>query len=281
MSISRRRVAAGLALAAFGGRVATAASGLLAQIRQRGTLRIGVEGTYPPFNYQDELGNLVGFEIDFGRLVAARLGVKADFQPTKWDGMLAALGSGRLDVVINQVTITPERQKAYDFTQPYTVSGIQIIARRDDAARVDSPAKLAGKAVGVGLGTNYEQWLRAHVPGAQVKTYDDDPTKLQDLRVGRLDAVLNDRLMAAYLVKQSGGGLVAAGPPFATQTAGIALAKGHPNLLGRPECRDRPAARQRRPAPPIAEMVWHRRDKIGGDLWRTACAWSCTRCRSC
>ncbi len=210
---------------------AFAAETLLQQIKDRGSLRIGVEGTYPPFNYQDENGDLVGFEIDFGKAAAKQLGVSADFVPTKWDGMLAALDSARLDVVINQVTITPERRKKYDFTQSYTVSGIQIIARKNDAAQVDSPAKLAGRRVGVGLGTNYEQWLRANAPTAQVKTYDDDPSKLQDLRVGRIDAVLNDRLMAGYLVKQSGGDLVAAGQPFETQSAGIALAKGHPALL--------------------------------------------------
>jgi L-cystine transport system substrate-binding protein len=230
---SRRLFLTGLALAWIGSCIpgAEAAESLLDQIRHRGRLRIGVEGTYPPFNYEDENGNLVGFEIDFGKAVAKQLGVAAEFVPTKWDGMLAALDTGRLDVVINQVTITPERQKTYDFTQPYTYSGIQIIARKDDAAQVDTPAKLAGKTVGVGLGTNYEQWLRAHAPQAQVKTYDDDPSKLQDLRVGRIDAVLNDRLMAGYLIKQSGGQLVAAGVPFATQSAGIAVQKGHPELL--------------------------------------------------
>jgi L-cystine transport system substrate-binding protein len=207
------------------------AAGLLDQIKSRGSLRVGVEGTYPPFNYQDENGNLVGFEIDFANALAKQLGVKADFMPTKWDGMLAALDSGRLDVVINQVTITPEREKKYDFTQPYTVSGIQIITRTGDAKALDTPQALAGKTVGVGLGTNYEQWLKEHVPAAKVATYDDDPTKLQDLRVGRIDAVLNDRLMAAYLVKQSGGQLAAAGPAFAKQEAGVALQKGHPDLL--------------------------------------------------
>jgi cystine transport system substrate-binding protein len=147
---SRRQFLAtrGFVLAASG--TSRAADSLLDQIKARGTLRIGVEGTYPPFNYQDESGNLVGFEIDFANALAAQLGVKAEFQPTKWEGILAALDSGRLDVVINQVTITPERRQKYDFTEPYTVSGIQIITRTPDASRLSTPEALAGKRVGSG-----------------------------------------------------------------------------------------------------------------------------------
>lgn len=210
---------------------ALAASDLLDQIKKRGTLRIGMEGTYPPFNYQAADGTLTGFEVDFAKALCKQMKLKPDIVPTKWDGMLAALQSGRLDCVINQVTITPARRQAYDFTQPYTVSGIQIIVRKGDEKKIDKPADLAGKTVGVGLGTNYEQWLKKNEPTAKIATYDDDPTKLQDLRVGRIDAVLNDRLMAAYLVKQSGGTIVAAGAPFAKQESGIAIRKGNPKLL--------------------------------------------------
>jgi L-cystine transport system substrate-binding protein len=215
----------GLTLAGVSHARAAERGAVPAAIKSRGALVIGLEGTYPPFNYQDESGQLVGFEVDFAKAVAKQLGLTTDFRPTKWDGILAALASGRIDVVINQVTITPERQKVYDFSEPYTVSGIQIITRRGDEAKYDAPAKLKGVRVGVGLGTNYEQWLRQNVPGADIRTYDDDPTKYQDLRAGRIDAVLNDRLVAADFIKKSGGPFVAAGKPFAAQSAGIALRK--------------------------------------------------------
>src|SRR5690349_14468047 len=87
------------------------AEDLLDTIKSRGSIIVGLEGTYRPFGYQDESGKLVGFEVDFANALAKELGVKADFQPTKWDGILAALESGRIDVVINQVTITDERKK--------------------------------------------------------------------------------------------------------------------------------------------------------------------------
>ncbi|MFD2205205.1 cystine ABC transporter substrate-binding protein [Kiloniella antarctica] len=204
---------------------------LLTEIKERGTILIGLEATYPPFNYQDENGKLVGFEVDVAKALAERLGVNAEFVPTKWDGMLAGLETKRFDIITNQVTITEDRQKKYDFTQPYTVSGIQVITRSDKQDDFKTPTDLAGKYVGVGLGSNYEEWLSENVPDAEVSTYDDNATKLQDLLVGRLDAFLNDRLAAAYLLKNSGGKVVAAGEPFDKQRMGVALRKGNETLL--------------------------------------------------
>lgn len=207
------------------------AADLLDEIKANGTLKVGIEGTYPPFNFQDESGQLTGFEVDFANALAKQLGVKAEFQPTKWDGILAALESKRLDVVINQVTISDERKQKYDFSTPYTVSGIQALTRKADANSIKSPADLAGKKVGVGLGTNYEQWLKENVPQADIRTYDDDPTKFQDLNVGRIDVILVDRLAAFEMVEKTGDRLAVAGDAFSRQESGIALRKGNPQLL--------------------------------------------------
>lgn len=207
------------------------AADLLDEIKANGTLKVGLEGTYPPFNYQDESGQLTGFEVDFAKALAKELGVKAEFQPTKWDGILAALESKRLDVVINQVTISEERKQKYDFSTPYTVSGIQALTRKADADSIKSPADLASKKVGVGLGTNYEQWLKENVPQADIRTYDDDPTKFQDLNVGRIDVILVDRLAAFEMVEKTGDRLAVAGDAFSRQESGIALRKGNPQLL--------------------------------------------------
>jgi L-cystine transport system substrate-binding protein len=203
----------------------------LDEIRQRGTLIIGLEGTYPPFNYQDEGGNLVGFEVDLAEALTAKLGLEPEFQPTRWDGLLAALQSGRIDAVINQVTVTEERQQNFAFTAPYTVSGIQIIATPATAAEIEGPDDLAGRPVGVVLGTTYEEWLRENVPEADIRTYDDDPTRNQDLRSGRIDAILNDRLVVANLLEQFQGQIVAVGEPFATQSQAIAVARGNDELV--------------------------------------------------
>ncbi len=206
------------------------AADALDSVRRRGELKIGMEGTYPPFNFQDEHGILTGFEVEIADAMCQVLGVKPVIIPTRWDGMLAALDSRRLDVVMNQVVVTPERMTKYDFSKPYTVSGIQIFIRSDTKGP-STPAALAGKSVGIVLGSNYQQWLEANAPQADIRTYDDDVTRNQDLLVGRLDAVLNDRLIAANLAKQYGGRIVPAGAPFATQSVAVALRKGNPALL--------------------------------------------------
>jgi cystine transport system substrate-binding protein len=224
--ILRHFTAAVLAVIALTG---AALAGPLDDIKSRGTIQIGLEGTYPPFNYVDEKGKLTGFEIDFAEAVAAKLGVKPDFQPGKWDGLLAALDVKRIDAVINQVTVTPERSQKYAFSQPYTVSGIQIIVG-SATSNIAKPADLAGKKVGVVLGTSYEKWLRENVPTADIRTYDDDATRNQDLLVGRIDAILNDRLIVPNLLKQYGGKLVAAGEPFAKQSQAVAVRKDSGDL---------------------------------------------------
>lgn len=206
----------------------------LQKIKDSGTLNVGLEGTYPPFSFVDESGKLTGFEVEFSEALAKELGVKAKIQPSKWDGILAALDSKRLDVVINQVTISDERKKKYDFSEPYTVSGIQALVLKKNADTIKSAKDLSGKKVGVGLGTNYEEWLKANVPGAIVKTYDDDPSKIQDLSVGRIDAILVDRLAALEMAAKTKGTrkeLAPAGEKFSRQASGIALRKGEPELL--------------------------------------------------
>ncbi|WP_058911182.1 cystine ABC transporter substrate-binding protein [Entomohabitans teleogrylli] len=208
-----------------------AAENLLDKIKQRGTLLVGLEGTYPPFSFQGEDGKLTGFEVEFAQQLAEHMGVKAELKPTKWDGMLASLDSKRIDVVVNQVTISDARKKKYDFSTPYTVSGIQALVKKGEEAAIKTAADLQGKKVGVGLGTNYEEWLRQNVKGVDIRTYDDDPTKYQDLRVGRINVILVDRLAALDLVKKTNATLAVAGEPFSRQEAGVAVRKGNDDLL--------------------------------------------------
>lgn len=204
----------------------------LQTIKDKGVINVGLEGTYPPFSFVDENGKLTGFEVELSEALAKELGVKAKVQPTKWDGILAALESKRLDVVVNQVTISDERKKKYDFSEPYTVSGIQALILKKKAAdlNINAAADLAGKKVGVGLGTNYEQWVKQAVPQADVRTYEDDPSKFADLRNGRIDAILIDRL-AALEYAQKAKDTELAGAAFSRLESGVALRKGEPELL--------------------------------------------------
>lgn len=218
----------GLALMALAALPAAADS--FAAIKQRGALRVGCEGTYSPFCYQDEQGNLVGFDVDIAKAVAGKLGLKAEFTPSKWEGILAALDTGRFDAIFNQVTVTDDRKKAYDFSQPYTFSGLQILVRKDHVKDIKGPDDLSGKKVGVLLGTNHEEWLRGHTK-ADVRTYEDDASRNQDLLVGRIDAILNDRLIVGAAEKIYGGNILATGPLLYETRQAAAVKKGNAELV--------------------------------------------------
>lgn len=105
MGVMAVALVAGMSVKSF------ADEGLLNKVKERGTLLVGLEGTYPPFSFQGDDGKLTGFEVEFAQQLAKHLGVEAALKPTKWDGMLASLDSKRIDVVINQVTISDERKK--------------------------------------------------------------------------------------------------------------------------------------------------------------------------
>ncbi|CAM2144927.1 cystine ABC transporter periplasmic binding protein [Pararobbsia alpina] len=181
---------------------AARADDLLDTVKQRGTLQIALEGTFPPFDYKAPNGELEGYDVDVAKAVAAKLGVKPVFITTEWSGIIAGLQSSRYDVIVNQVSITPERQKALDFSPPYTYSTAQLIQRKDDSRQFKSLDDLKGHKLGVSLGSNYNDMAKS-VPGIDVKTYPGAPEYLRDLASGRLDAALNDRLMLAYLMKTS------------------------------------------------------------------------------
>ena len=223
-----RRIVAVAVLAGMA--VQANAADLLDTVKARGTLRVALEGNYPPFNFKDpKTGALTGFEVEFANLLAARLGVKAEFTTTEWSGILAGLGADKFDVIINQVGITEERKKAFDFSVPYTISSPQLIVRKDEKRIFKSLEDLKGHKLGLGQGTNFEQKAKA-VPGIDVKTYPGSPEYLADLASGRIDAALNASLMVGYLLKNARLPLKAGAPVGDIDKIGIPFRKNNPKF---------------------------------------------------
>ncbi|MGN6650819.1 transporter substrate-binding domain-containing protein [Trinickia sp.] len=206
------------------------AEDLLDQVKARGTLRIGCEGTFPPFDSKDtKTGELVGYDVDIAKAIAAKLGVKPEFVTTEWSGIIAGLQAGKFDVIVNQVGATDARKQVLDFSPAYTYSGAELIQRKNDDRQFKSLEDLKGHKLGVGLGTNYMDMAKA-VGGIDIKTYPGAPEYLRDLAASRLDAALNDRLMVAYLLKNAQlplrpGAMVGSAPPSA-----IPFKKGNPKF---------------------------------------------------
>ena len=176
------------------------------------TIRVGMSGGYFPFTFvkSDELQ---GFEVDFMNAVAAETGDEVAFSTLSFSGLIGALDAGRLDTVANQITITPEREAKFVFTQPYVYDGAQVVVRKgnEDIKGVED---LRGKTVAVNLGSNFEQLLRA-LPFANeitIKTYESNIE--QDTALGRVDAFVMDRVSSAQVIAESPLPLQLAGAPF-------------------------------------------------------------------
>ncbi len=197
------------------------------QIKASGTLNIGTEGAFPPFNYFQQK-NLVGFEVDLGKAIGKALGLKVNWVVQPFDGLLIGLNQGRYDVVMASHAVTPERQKAVDFLTPHYCSTVNIVAKKGGPL---TKAALSGKSVGTQIGTAQIPVLKA-VPGIrEVRTYPNDQTVLSALQAGRVDAWSSNGPVVAYMLKETGQqGKILIGEAISNERNAGAVAKGNTTL---------------------------------------------------
>jgi cystine transport system substrate-binding protein len=217
------------ALLLAGAGLGARAADLLDDVKARGTLRIACEGTYPPFNHKDDKGQLDGFDVEIAKALAAKLGVKAEFTTTEWSGILAGLQAGKYDVIVNQVAATDKRRETFDFSEPYVVSYPQLIVRANETRKLETPADLKGKKIGVGQGSNYAE-LAKGIEGAEVRTYPGAPEYLQDLAASRIDVAINDSLLIPYLREKTKLPVKAGAPIGKPESNAIPFRKGNPKF---------------------------------------------------
>jgi cystine transport system substrate-binding protein len=202
---------------------------LLSGIKERGTIRIGTEGTYKPFSFHDEKTNeLTGFDVEVAREVAKRIGVKAEFVEIPWDGMLTSLQTKKIDMVANQVGIKPERLKKFDFSKPYTVSYAQIVVKSDNQS-IRGIKDVKGKKAGQTPTSNFGQM--AQKAGAEIVAYEDMMSAMRDVAAGRIDFSINDRLAVAEMLKTSKLPLKTVGEPMDRAESAFPVPKGNPELI--------------------------------------------------
>ena len=206
-----------------------AAQSNLDAIKAAGVLKIGTEGTYAPFTYHDASGKLVGFDVEIGEAIAEKLGVKAEFLEGKWDGLIAGLDAKRYDVVINQVGITEERKKKYDFSDPYIASKAVLIVKADNED-IKSFEDLSGKRAAQSLSSNFGKLAEAS--GAELVGTDGFDQSIQLVLTGRADATINDSLSFLDFKKQKPDAPVKVVAEQAdADYSGVILRKGEPELL--------------------------------------------------
>ena len=166
----------------------TAAVDQLAQIKERGTITIAMEGTWAPWTYHDENDNLVGYDVEVAAKIADKLGVEPKFVEGEWDGLLAGLDAGRYDIMVNGVDITPERAEKYDFSTPYAYNRTAVITQKDNDS-IKTLEDLNGKTTANTISSTYAELAEQY--GATVTGVDDLNQTFELLLSGRIDATLN------------------------------------------------------------------------------------------
>lgn len=163
----------------------------LDSINQRGTLRVGMS-TFVPWAMRNKQGELIGFEIDVAKRLAADSGWKVEFVPTAWDGIIPALLAKKFDVIIGGMSVTPERSKSVLFTAPYSHSGVQIAASKTLAADFTSMEKFNSRWVKIAArrGAFTVQVARESFPKATILQFDDDAQAFQEVINGNAHAVI-------------------------------------------------------------------------------------------
>jgi len=202
---------------------------------QEKTYTFGSDATFPPMEFIDQATKqVVGFDVDMINAIGKAAGFKAVVKSTAWDGIFAGLAAGDYDGVLSSVTITDERKATMNFSTPYLNAG-QVIIVPKATVNISKPEDLAGKVVGVQISTTGDIAVGKIAGVKDKKTYDDIGLAVEDLSIGRIDAVVVDSPTAAGYVLQNDkykAKLKIVGTPFTEEYYGVAVKKSDAELLG-------------------------------------------------
>jgi len=204
---------------------------------KKGVLSVGVEIGYPPMEYYGTDGALLGFDIDLTKALADKLGLKVDFIDTAWDSILAGLDATRYDIAVN-ITVLPERQKKYNFTKPYINSFMTIVTRTDSCIKINKAEDIVGYRVSF-QGNTTAQYFSERLNNQGIKftsfSYDKIINCFGDLKLGRVDLVVVDNIVAYYYTGKENNGLEIAwvdSQNSSDELIGICLKKDNDALTG-------------------------------------------------
>jgi len=192
---------------------------------------VATDATWPPMEMVDTNKQIVGFDIDFLTAVAKEAGFTPVFKNTAWDGIFAGLAAGRYDVIASSVTITDERKKQYDFSDPYINVGQILVAPKADAAK--GLGDLKGKRAGAQIGTTGAMEIKK-TTGVELKTYDEIGLAFEDMAAGRIQGVVCDEPTAAHYAlqrKEYKEKFKIVGQTFTQESYGFVVKKGNQELV--------------------------------------------------
>jgi polar amino acid transport system substrate-binding protein len=196
---------------------------------------VGTDAAYAPFESQNEKGEIVGFDIDVVKAVAAKAGIEVKFVNTPWEGIFNALNQGDRDLLVSAITITDQRKQTMDFSTPY-FDAVQLIAVKADS-KVTKFDDLKPLKVGVQTGTTGDEAV-SKLQGktsANIKRFESTPLALKELEAGGLDAVVADNgVVINYVANNAGAKFkTVSDTSFTPEQYGLAVKKGNAELLAK------------------------------------------------
>src|SRR4051812_20946620 len=190
-------------------------------------LTVGSDIPYPPFE-QGKSGNYTGFDIELMEAIAEKMGRKAEVQDTSFETIFRDVAQGKFEAVISAATITEEREKAVDFSNPYYLSEQAVLVK--EGSEIESLEDLEGKTVGVQQGTTGQELAKEELGGSEIRPYPEGPDAVTALKNGTVEGVVIDAPVAQNAVEKSGGVEIAEKVPT-EESYGIAVAQGDTELL--------------------------------------------------
>jgi len=195
-------------------------------------LRLGTEGAYPPFNYFDTAGNVIGFDVEIGQALCAKMKVECEVVAQDWDGIIPGLLANKYDFIIASMFITEERKQQVSFTDPYYLAAMTHVAPKDAGITEFTDAAMEGKVIGALSGSTQAAYIQEVYPSADIRFYPTQDEVNLDLANGRLDMQVGDMLpMLEWVTKTDDGaccelvGEPITDPKFVGEGVGIAVRK--------------------------------------------------------
>lgn len=199
------------------------------KIMDEGVLTVGTEGTYQPFTYHDESDTLTGYDVEVAKAIGEKMGVKVEFSEITWEGLLASLDNGTVDLVLNQVGVTDERKEKYDFSDPYLYSYIALIVNKDNND-ITSWDTSKGKKTSLNISSNYAAIAEEYEMDITAsETFSKD---IELLLAGRTDCVINNTIaFNDYLIQKSDTPIKIADVRAEADTVAAPIPKGNEDLV--------------------------------------------------
>jgi polar amino acid transport system substrate-binding protein len=220
------------AAACLVGFVVTGCKGKSGSQGKGAVLRVGMDLSYPPFEMQDKAGQPDGVGVRLAEALAKHLGRPLKIVPMEFSGLIPALKTGNIDLILSSMTATEERAQSIDFSNPYAFTGLALLVRKDSDIQSIEDLKKPGRAVTAKTATTGETWAIKNLPGAKRVVFEDQTACVLEVAQGRADAFIYDQLSIfkyAEENKETTRGLLT---PFVEESWALGIAKGNDVLKG-------------------------------------------------